>query len=147
VCGLALDAVRKKFGGIILDATDAVVSGDWGGSTHSMPFIGDNYLTDGNSDKGTKTIVFQPNLPKAGSYEVRLAYTALNNRASNTPVTIRTSRGEKKVFVNQRRAPEIGSLFHSLGRFDLDAGDATSIVISNAGTDGYVIVDAIQLVP
>jgi len=43
--------------------------------------------------------------------------------------------------------PEIEGLFHSLGRFDLDAGDATSIVISNAGTDGYVIVDAIQIIP
>ncbi|MBI5396602.1 MAG: hypothetical protein HZA91_15015 [Verrucomicrobia bacterium] len=42
---------------------------------------------------------------------------------------------------------EIGGLFHSLGRFDLDAGEATSIVISNAGTDGFVVVDALQIVP
>jgi hypothetical protein len=139
--------LHKKYGGIILDAADAVITGEWGGSTHSTPFIGDDYLTDGNSGKGEKTILFQPNIPKAGAYEVRLAYTALNNRATNVPVTIRTSRGEKKVTVNQRRAPKIEGLFHSLGLFDLDAGDTTTITISNAGTDGYVIVDAIQILP
>ena len=78
---------------------------------------------------------------------MRLAYAAETNRATNTPVTIRTSHGEKTVIVNQRRAPEIGGQFHSLGRFELDAGGATSIVISNAGTDGYVVVDAVQIVP
>ncbi|MBI5396605.1 MAG: FAD-dependent oxidoreductase [Verrucomicrobia bacterium] len=145
--GIPLDVAAKKFGGILLDASQAMLKGDWGGSTHSTPFIGEDYLTDGNSDKGAKEVCFKPDLPKAGSYEVRLAYTALNNRASNVPVTIRTSRGEKKVLVNQRRAPEIGGLFHSLGRFDLDAGNATSIVISNTGTDGFVIVDALQIVP
>jgi len=145
--GLPTEAARKKFGGIILDTTGALITGDWTASTHSAPFIGDNYLTDGNSGKGAKTIVFRPNLSEAGRYEVRLAYTALGNRATNVPVVIRTSRGDKKVLVNQRRAPEIEGLFHSLGCFDLDAGDATAIILSNADTDGFVIVDAIQILP
>ena len=126
---------------------EAEATGEWGRSTHSTPFIGDGYLTDGNVGKGTKTLCFRPNLPKAGTYEVRLAYSGLNNRATNTPVTIRTSRGEKTVLVNERRTPEIGGLFHSLGKFELDAGGATSIVISNASTDDYVVVDAVQLLP
>lgn len=145
--GMAPEEAAKKFGGILFDDADAEITGEWGRSTHSTPFIADGYLTDGNSGKGEKTVVFHPNLPKAGTYEVRLAYTALNNRATNTPVTIRTSRGEKTVIVNQHCAPEISGLFHSLGRFDLDAGKATSIIISNAGTDGYVVVDAVQIVP
>jgi hypothetical protein len=145
--GMAFEEAAKKFGGILFDDADAEVTGEWGRSTHSTPFIADGYLTDGNADKGAKKVVFHPNLPKAGAYEVRLAYAAFNNRATNTPVTIRTSRGEKTVIVNQRLAAEIGELFHSLGRFDLDAGNATSIVISNASTDGYVIVDALQLLP
>jgi len=105
------------------------------------------YLTDGNADKGFKRVCFRPNLPKAGTYEVRLAYTALGNRASNTPVTIRTSRGSVVVRVNQREKPALDGLFHSLGRFPLDAGPATTVVISNADTDGYVVVDGVLVVP
>ncbi|MCX5675446.1 MAG: FAD-dependent oxidoreductase, partial [Planctomycetota bacterium] len=116
-------------------------------STYSTPFIADGYLTDGNTGKGAKSICFRPNLAKAGTYEVRLAYTALKNRATNVPVTITTPRGSKTVQVNERQEPEVGGLFHSLGKFELDAGDATSIVISNAGTDGYVVVDAVQILP
>ncbi|MCX6897776.1 MAG: FAD-dependent oxidoreductase [Verrucomicrobia bacterium] len=145
--GMPLEEAVKKFGGILLDDSEAETTGDWGRSTYSKPFISDGYLTDGNGGKGAKSASFRPNLPKAGAYEVRLAYAAENNRATNTPVTIRTSRGEKTMVVNQRRAPEIAGLFHSLGRFDLDAGSATAIVISNTGTDGYVVVDAVQIVP
>ena len=143
----ALDAMAKKYGGVLLDDSQAEMSGSWGHSTHSTPFIGDSYLTDGNSDKGAKSVCFHPRLAKAGAYELRLAYTPLNNRATNTPVTIHTSRGEKTVRVNQRAKPELDGLFHSLGRFELDAGDATTIVISNEGTDGFVIVDALLIVP
>lgn len=145
--GMALEEAAKKFGGILLDDSEAETTGDWGRSTYSTPFIADGYLTDGNAGKGAKSVIFRPNLSKPGAYEVRLAYGAEKNRATNTPVTIRTSRGEKTVIVNQRRAPEIGGLFHSLGRFDLDAGSATAIIISNVGTDGYVVVDTIQIVP
>ena len=144
---LSLAEASRKFGGIVLDDAAAEIIGEWGHSTYSKPFIGDGYLTDGNDGKGGKTIRFRPNLPKAGVYEIRLAYGSENNRATNIPVTIHTSGGEKKIMVNQRQKPEINGLFHSLGRFELDAGGATTITISNAGTDGYVVVDAVQLVP
>ncbi|MCX7826143.1 MAG: hypothetical protein N2689_11385 [Verrucomicrobiae bacterium] len=142
-----LAALAKKYGGVLLDDTQAETTGSWSHSTHSKPFVGDGYLTDGNSEKGAKSVCFRPKLPKAGAYEVRLAYTPLNNRAANTPVTIRTLRGERTVRVNQQARPEFDGLFHSLGRFELDAGDATAIVISNAGADGFVIVDALLIVP
>lgn len=147
VRGIALETAAKRFGGRLLDAADAELTGQWDSSTYSSPFLGDDYLTDGNEQKGAKTVRFRPRLPTAGSYEVRLAYTALNNRATNVPVTIHTARGPVTVQVNQRQPPEIEGLFHALGKFPLEAGEAAAIVVSNAGTDGYVIVDAVQLVP
>jgi hypothetical protein len=36
-------------------------------------------------------------------------------------------------------------MFHSVGKFRFE-GEA-AVVISNAGTDGYVVIDAAQLVP
>ena len=92
-----------------------------------------------------KSVTFRPRLAKAGRYEVRIAYAAYGNRATNTPVTIHTPRGAKTIRVNQRLTPPIDGLFLSLGTFELGAGDAARIVISNTGTDGYVIVDAVQL--
>jgi hypothetical protein len=35
----------------------------------------------------------------------------------------------------------------SLGVFELPAGDTTTITVSNRGTDGWVTVDAVQLLP
>jgi len=137
----------KKLPGIVIQHSGAKLTGRWSPSTHTGPFIGNGYITDDNTDKGAKSVTFTPAVPKAGTYEIRFAYSALANRASNTPVTITTPQGSKTVRVNQRNRPPIDGLFVSLGRFKLDAGARISIVVGNADTDGYVIVDAIQILP
>jgi hypothetical protein len=143
--GIPLDDAVRKFGGVLLDDDRGKAAGEWVHSTYGQTYIGDGYLHDGNSGKGQKTLTFRPKLAKTGMYEVRLAYSALKNRASNTPITVRTASGTKSVRVNQRTEPEIGQQFHSLGQFELEAGETISITISNEGTDGYVVVDSIQL--
>ena len=47
--------------------------------------------------------------------------------------------------IDQRKAPPDDGLFLSLGRFDLEPGTAR-IEVGNADTDGYVVVDAVQLI-
>jgi hypothetical protein len=47
--------------------------------------------------------------------------------------------------VNQKKAGPQNDT--SLGRFKLVAGSEVAVTISNAGTDGYVIADGVQLVP
>jgi hypothetical protein len=49
--------------------------------------------------------------------------------------------------VNQKPAPPIDGLFTSLGTFEFASGEPAAVVISNAGADGYVIVDAVQWLP
>ena len=69
--------------------------------------------------------------------------TAGPNRATNVPVTVRLADGERRLTVNQRTAP--GKDGHvSLGTFPCPAGDAVSVTIGTAGTDGHVIADAVQ---
>lgn len=131
--------------GIILEAREAQRTGLWTASTHTGPFIGDGYLHDGNTAKAQKSIRFQPRMSKPGKYEVRLAYSALGNRATNTPVTVRHAGGSKTVRIDQRRTPPIDSLFISLGVFELD--ERSAVIVTNADTDGYVVVDAVQLIP
>jgi hypothetical protein len=131
--------------GIVLEADDAEHAGQWIASTWSPPFLGDGYLHDGDTGKGAKSIRFRPALAVAGPYEVRIAYVACNNRATNTPIAIHATDGVHSVRINQRVKPPIDGLFLSLGTFALDA--RSTMVVSNDATDGYVVVDAIQLLP
>ena len=135
----------RKLEGIVLDAAEAEHSGEWTSSTWSQPYVGDGYLHDGNTEKGAKTVRFGPKLAPPGRYEVRMAYVAYKNRATNTPVTIRAADGEKTMQINQQTRPPIDGLFRSLGTFEMDG--KSTILVGNAGTDGYVVVDAIQLIP
>jgi hypothetical protein len=86
---------------------------------------------------------FHPDV--VGRFEVRLAYVAFANRATNVPVTVTHVGGQTTVHVNQRLQPPIDGQFVSLGTFRLD--DRSTIRIANTATDGYVVVDGLQLVP
>lgn len=74
--------------GVVVDDEQAKKVGEWKHSTTVATYIGQGYVYDLNEGKGEKTITFQPDLPHAGKYEVRLAYTPGTNRATNVPVTV-----------------------------------------------------------
>jgi hypothetical protein len=139
----ALDS--KKLPGLALDDTDAEKKGDWSPSSSVGGFVGASYLHDNNAHKGEMSATYRFSIKQPGMYEVRVSYTANPNRASNVPVAIKHADGESKATVNQKTAPEIDKMFHSVGKFRMDK-EAT-IVISNVGTDGYVVIDAVQLLP
>lgn len=128
--------------GVVLTGAEAQRTGRWVTSTWAQPYVGDGYLHDGNADKGRKQLLFRPELPRPGRYEVRLSYVPADNRATNTLVEVRTTDGPVTVRINQRETPPIDRLFASLGTFEL--GDDAAVVVGNADTDGYVVADAIQ---
>ncbi len=132
-----------KLSGIVIDNADAKLTGDWQHSASITGFVGVDYLHDGDTAKGECRVEFSATFPKTGQYEVRIAYTPNPNRATNVPITITSSGGDKTVKLNQRDATTAG--FRSLGTFSFDVAKPAKIVISNAATDGYVIVDAVQL--
>lgn len=134
----------QAFEGIVIDASEARHIGEWIHSTWSEPFVGDGYLHDGNADKGKKAIRFALTIGKRGKYEIRLAYVAHANRATNTPVSIHAADSKTRLRINQQDKPNIAGQFVSLGTFNLD--ETSHVDVSNDGTDGYVVVDALQLV-
>ena len=134
----------EKLPGIVVDDDDIEMSGKWQGSTSSARFVGWGYRHDRNTAKGELKAVFETSLPVTGRYEVRLAYPPNNNRATNTKVAIKHSGGTKNIVVNQRETPPIDGLFISLGTFEFDRSSPCVVTISNEGTDGYVVVDAVQ---
>lgn len=136
----------KTLKGIVLDDADAVRTGTWDHSTNFKPFIGRGYLHDGNGHKGDLKLVFKPEIAQAGRYELRVAYSPHETRAAKVPITVKSGGKEVKVFFNQQERLPSGEPFRGAGVFDLKAGKDTVITISNEGTDGFVIVDAVQLV-
>ena len=134
--------------GIVLDETDAVLTGKWQYSTHTPPYVGIGYLHDQKSDKGKKLVTWTPDIPEAGKYEVRVSHCYNVRRSTNTPVTVRHTRGETTVRIDQQDVPAHGNLFRTIGVFHFEKGKSGSVIISNEGTGGkYVIADAVQFLP
>jgi hypothetical protein len=134
-----------KLPGVVLDDDKAEVKGDW---THAAAArsLGIGYLHDQNESKGSKSVTFRLKAPSTGEFELVLLYPPLPNRASNVPVDISVNGAAPVTAkVNQKKAGPQNDT--SLGRFKLVAGSEVAVTISNAGTDGYVIADGVQLVP
>ncbi|MDZ4289367.1 MAG: FAD-dependent oxidoreductase, partial [Prosthecobacter sp.] len=130
--------------GIVVDDAQAVKVGDWGDGAAAKKFVGNGYAHDGNTGKGERTLTFRATLLKPGRYEVRLAYAPNNNRANAVPVTIRHAGGEASVTVNEQKPGPIDGLSISLGTFEFDPAKPAEVIVSNQGTTGYVVADAVQ---
>jgi hypothetical protein len=133
---------------IIVDnaaATGVTVTGTWSTSTASTgQYYGSNYLHDGNTGKGSKTVKFTPSLPVAGTYKV---YAMWNNaagmRATSVPITTTYAGGSDTVMKDQNTN---GGIWTLLGTYSFAAGTGGNVVISNNGTNNYVIADAVKFV-
>jgi hypothetical protein len=131
---------------VILDNTSVPgVSriGTWTASTATTGYYGSNYWHDGNIDKGTKSMRYTPNLPAAANYQVFARWTSGTNRATNVPIDLVHSGGTSRVEVNQQAN---NGQWVSLGVYPFNAGTGGSVQILTAGTNGFVIADAIRFV-
>lgn len=139
--------VERKTGGIVLDDDDAKYSGAWKVSEKLTPLVGSSYRHDDRAKGSESKAKFTPEIPADGKYEVRLLYVASSNRASKATITIRSAAGDTVVTQNQREACLEDGIPRSLGVFAFAKGKTGSIEVSNAGADGYVVVDGLQIVP
>jgi hypothetical protein len=132
--------------GVIVDDEEAEWVGDWGASRAGQ-YFGAGYHHDKNAKDGKASAVLNAKLPKAGRYEIRFAYPENPNRSTKTMVKIYHSKGTDELMVNQREKPAVDGRFVSLGTFDFAEGTSAKVEVSNAGADGYVVVDAVQFLP
>lgn len=123
--------------GILVDEGAATTTGEWTDAS------GGGYFHDNNDGKGTKTITYTPNLPADGTYDVYVYWRKNPNRATNVPVEIVSPAGKKSVTLNQR---EKGG-WQKIDSGSFKAGKGNSLIISNKGTNGHVIADAVVWAP
>ncbi len=133
----------KSLPGIVIDDSAAELKGFSNVGQVTRPFIGAGYRHDADQRDGEHSAIFKAKLPKAGRYEVRVAYPPNPNRATNVPVKVRQDQQVHTVKLNQQKPlPKDG--FATIGTYEFAAGEMT-VEITNAGVDGFVIVDAVQI--
>lgn len=141
----SIDTAASKALGIVLDDTAAIFTGNWALSDIIPSLVGASYRT--SDRKREAAAVFTPDIPETGRYEVRLLYTPASNRATNAQVILQSADGDKTLTLNQREECLEDDIPRSLGVFAFAKGKTATLAITNAGANGYVVVDGLQLVP
>jgi len=126
----------------VSDSTGVTITGSWTQSTGVPGYYGNYYLY--NSNTGSNSVKFTPNLPSTGTYQVFAWWTTYSNRATNTPFSIVSASGTTPVQVNQQIN---GGQWVSLGTYSFNAGTGGSVSVSNTGANGDVIANAVEFVP
>ena len=132
-----------KMEGVVVDETQAKLTGKWTAGSSLAPHVGAGYHY---AAPGKNEAEFTLKVPTSGKYELRVFWVGHPNRASNV-VAVLNREGQKPVAfkLNQKENAEGGA--NSLGRFDFSADGAHSLVIKADGANGNVHADAVQLVP
>ena len=136
----------KSLSGIVLDDAQAHLEGPWKSSRNFKPHIGSGYIHDDERGDGKSAAVFRFKADRSSAYDLRMAYSAHETRATKVPVTIQSGARHFEFVVDQTRPLPDGEAFRTIGRVQLEAGVDSVLTIRNDGTEGFVIVDALQLV-
>lgn len=142
----AMSIDPKLLPGIVLDDSQAELQGSWTHSSNFKPHIGTGYVHDDRRSDGESTAIFRFKPTKSGSHELRMAYSAHETRTSKLPLIIRSGAHETELTVDQTVALPAGEAFRSIGNIELEADTETTITLSNSETEGFVIVDAFQVI-
>jgi hypothetical protein len=140
----AMSIDPKTLPGIVLDDTQAELKGEWSHSSGFKPHIGTGYRHDDKRGDGQSIAIFRIKAPKPGKYELRMAYSAHETRATKVPLTIESGGHTSQLTVNQTQPLPASEAFRSIGTVELEG--ETTITITNQETDGFVILDSLQLV-
>ena len=144
VTPVSIDTARLS--GIVVDDADAEVKGSWTRSANFKNHIGRGYLHDDARGDGQSSITFRAKLPKPGRYELRIAYSPHETRAKKAPILIKSVHHQISLVFDQTQPMPAGEALRSAGAFDFQDTEL-AITLTNNQTEGFVIADAIQLLP
>ena len=140
----AMNIDPKTLPGIVLDNEQAELKGEWSRSSNFKPHIGTGYLHDDKRGDGESSAIFRFKAPKPGKYDLRMAYSAHETRATKVPLTIESSGRTTNLTADQTQPLPAGVAFRSIATVEIEG--ETTITITNQETDGFVILDSLQLV-
>jgi len=94
-------------------------------------------------DALANSATWTPNVAQAGLYQLYARWTAHPNRATNATYTVTHAAGSTDIAVNQQAN---GGIWNLLGSFNFSPGSAHGVTLTDEA-NGYVVADAIRLVP
>lgn len=133
--------------GLVVDGSQVKFSGDWVESSSLRPFVGSSYFHDENGGKGVRSALFPFEAEEEGLHEIMVSFVPSANRAGKVRYEIKHEKGLVKVILDQRKKGDKELIWHSLGSFSFKKGGSYSVSVHNEGTEGYVIADAVQVIP
>lgn len=142
----------KSLPGIVLDDSAAELTGKWSRSTNFKPYIETGYIFCGDRSGPPKpndqsTATFRFSVPKTGRYQVLMAYSAHETRSRRVPVDISNGTLSETILVDQTKPLPADQQFRSIGEIELSSETETVVKINSGSSAGFVIVDALQLLP
>jgi hypothetical protein len=124
------------------DTTGFTKTGSWTVGTSGTQFYLSNYLLT-NTGQGSAQATYTPHIGATGSYAVYIWYPAFSSNSAQIPVTINYAGGSAEVYINEKLT---GGQWVNLGTYDFAQGITGNVVISNVGTTGNVVADAVSFV-
>jgi hypothetical protein len=149
---IKLDPVAPALVQVTADNSSATVipavgtTGGWNSGSGTEGYFYTDYLSDGATGKGTKTIRFTPNIPSAGTYKVYGRWVGSGSgRSPSVPLEITYAGGalDTTKSVNQQVN---GGSWVLIGTYNFNAGTGGNILIKTAGTTGIVMADAFRFI-
>lgn len=131
--------------GIVVDDRQAKTEGKWTEGTGLKGYVDYGYRY-APADSGA-ACTFTLRAPKAGKYEVRIAYQPHENRGKNVSVTVTSPNTSKTKHIDMTRKPPIQNGWIAIAVVNLKAGESCTVRLDTRGAKGLVHADAAQLIP
>lgn len=145
---LSLTVDQGATGTVIVDNTAGgaavTLTGTWTPLTADTGYYGLNYLSDGGSGKGTKSVRYNPVITKAGLYEVSVRWGVGSGHAIDVPIDVVFDGGTDSAEATQQTD---GGTWVPVGTYPFKEGNSGYVTISTTGTSGLVIADAVKFTP
>jgi hypothetical protein len=123
----ALDSENTSSGAVVLTGSWSTVSTTGFGTVKTL---GTSFLSDGDSGKGTMSVLFKVAVQTGGWYRVAMTYDAQFDRAVRVPVTVTHADGQTVVYANER---VLEGPYFVLGVFRFNTNG--TVLVENRGTN------------
>ena len=130
--------------GIVIDDSEARVTGQWGQNAYGRGFVGPNYKLSKGANAEAR---YEFEVPESGEWEIRFSWVPRDDRSTDT--TIRVERDGaviEEMVVDQTKAAGLGNGWHSLNKGGWEKGtQGAVVVIGGDDPEAPAVADAVQL--
>ncbi len=125
------------------------IVGDWQKELNPKGCYGPTWLSDMSSNFSEKSVKFNVNINKSGSYQVYVYFPKIEKASSKTTINVFEGINKKVVVVNQADITVQGQTsgdWVSVGNYEFKENQKSYVEITNKDADGKVVADAVLLV-